>query len=177
MPSSFAVRASTAKIPYLEDEANPGTDYSMFAAPVLAKQQPAGALDLARKWFHKKMVNLSQKDVVLVAPAGSTPELGSREKKLEQCLRFHPEALRQARRRAVDTGSRSGSSRRRRIVAGWRSCVQGGSRRALVARVCELTHSQTIQYHSGPRCRRATAIVAHRCNAIPASTRSQDRPK
>jgi hypothetical protein len=98
-----------AGILYLADAVDPGMDYTLFPAPVLAKQQPARALDVATTLFGKKMVNLSQKDVVLVAPAGSAPELGAREKKLEQCLHFHPAALRQARRGTVGAASRSSS--------------------------------------------------------------------
>ena len=88
---------------YIEDEESPGIDYTAFGAPVLSSRQTTGALGVLRKLFPMALVDLTVKDVVLEAPAGSAPELGPRELRLQRFLRFHPEAVFRARQHTLET--------------------------------------------------------------------------
>lgn len=73
---------------YLENEESTGTDYSLFQAPVLSRIQPAGGKDVLKEVFGSRIVTLSIKDLVFVAPAGSAPPLGKRELNFQKQLRF-----------------------------------------------------------------------------------------
>jgi len=75
---------------YLEGDDNQGIDYSIFDAPVLANDQPAGGKEIIEKLFKDKIVNLGVDDVVFEAPKGSIKELGPRETHFADFLRFHP---------------------------------------------------------------------------------------
>ncbi len=101
---------------YLEDQDNPGVDYSVFDSPVLARRQPQGAQEILSSLFKKGLVNLGIHDTVLIAPAGSSPELGPREKAFQKQLRFHPDAVHRARERLERQKAGSGSSRQPSIL-------------------------------------------------------------
>lgn len=76
---------------YLESEENIGVDYSIFDDPVLTLKQPESGLELLENLFGSRIINLGMDDVVLEAPAGTTPELGPLENRFSQFLGFHPE--------------------------------------------------------------------------------------
>ena len=77
---------------YLESENDKGTDYSAFDAPVLALQQPSGALEFLRGRFDGTLLSLDSEDIVLESSMGAS--LDSSEKRFESFLGFHPEVLR-----------------------------------------------------------------------------------
>lgn len=76
---------------YLEGENDTGTDYSVFDAPVIALQQPNGALEFLRARFDDTLLSLDSEDIVLESPGGAP--LASSEKRFASFLGFHPEVL------------------------------------------------------------------------------------
>jgi hypothetical protein len=77
-------------IAYIEASGSEGADYSMFNAPVLKIDQPAGGLDVLQKLFGSRLINLNQQDVVIEAPAGSEMNLTEEEKHFQKFLVFKP---------------------------------------------------------------------------------------
>jgi hypothetical protein len=75
---------------YAEAKDNEGTDYSVFDGLVLKADQPRGALDLIRKMFTSGYVDLSEADVVLEVPSGSSVKLSEAERHFEKFLAFKP---------------------------------------------------------------------------------------
>lgn len=92
---------------YVEGDDNIGTDYTAFESPVLSLRQPGHGLKLLMKIFSEEIINLSIKDVVMVAPKGYGGGIGQREKKFERCLGFHPEALKASSRQHVKNDNKT----------------------------------------------------------------------
>ncbi len=92
---------------YLEGPGCAGVDYSVFDAPVLSRDQPFGGLDLLRVRFQRVLVNLGLTDVVIEAPRGVTPALGAQERRFEEHLRFHPDAIAAGRRSTNELTTRT----------------------------------------------------------------------
>jgi hypothetical protein len=103
------LRSIVAKtgIIFIEGDDNTGIDYTAFEAPVLSNHQPGFGLELLKKLFAKKIVNLSIEDVVIEIPKGYGKKLGQRERNFEKYLGFHPEALKTSKREGVKKGGPS----------------------------------------------------------------------
>ncbi|MBW1902498.1 MAG: ATP-binding protein [Deltaproteobacteria bacterium] len=99
--------ASEKGMLYLESEEDIGTDYSIFDAPVLSLKQPEGGLELLKRLFESKIVNLGLGDVVLEAPEGTAPDLGPLENRFKNFLGFHPDLIRRIGTHFEPDGSNS----------------------------------------------------------------------
>ena len=73
---------------YIEASENEGTDYSSFNAPVIKQDQPDGGLDLIRKAFGPKVIDLNLRDTVIEIMNSDDIVLSEEEKKFENFLAF-----------------------------------------------------------------------------------------
>ena len=78
---------------YLEDADNPGADYTAFDGPVLLATQPEGGLNFLKGHFIERLVNLSDKNMVLEQSVTGERKLSSEELSFEAALGFHAETL------------------------------------------------------------------------------------
>jgi len=81
---------------YLEAQPVAGTDYGAFNGPVISAVQPKGGIEVLKKRFSREMVLLGQDDVILEMAPQSSPALGEKEKRFEQCLGLQGALLKQA---------------------------------------------------------------------------------
>lgn len=73
---------------YIEASGSEGTDYSMFNAPVLKKQQPEQALELVQKIFGPKVIDLDRTDTVIEMQDNKGLVFSPEEKEFEKQLVF-----------------------------------------------------------------------------------------
>jgi Histidine kinase-, DNA gyrase B-, and HSP90-like ATPase len=73
---------------YIEASESEGTDYTMFNATVLRQNQPEGGLELIKKVFGHKVIDLNLRDTVLEILNTDEIVLSEEEKKFEKFLVF-----------------------------------------------------------------------------------------
>jgi hypothetical protein len=77
---------------YIEASENEGTDYTMFNATVLKQDQPDGGLELVKKAFGPKVIDLNQSDTVIEILNNNDIVLSEEEKIFEKFLVFQSDS-------------------------------------------------------------------------------------
>lgn len=87
---------------YVEAAKNEGTDYDLFNAPVLKKDQPKGALNFLLKVFGKKIIDLNLHDTVIEISNNRNLILTPEEKNFEKFLVI--QAKKEVLEKIIDNG-------------------------------------------------------------------------
>lgn len=105
------LRRSTrqAGVLYLENKNGSGMDYTVFDGPVLSLKQPLNGLELLKKQFEDRIIDLATEEVLVSSPGKSGPRLNASEKKLKAFLGFHPDLVKNIK--SSLSGSKSGPDR------------------------------------------------------------------